>query len=477
MSSTGLTWRRLGEELDLGGATILSSSLSLGGDAGQAELLLGLRDGERVRLRLPEPQAIELARTLADRRAPADEVDAVAAPARRRGPPRGRFAFAILVLGVLYLGCYGLMTATGYPATATVTGGDGEGFCDVTWEDSAGRPQSGETDCSDEPAGTTFDVLVSGWPFPGSPGTPGEIVFEALVVGLPVCGLAGGRLLYLRRRASRCAGHGPAGQPYVAAAEASSTAWALRRESRRTWAALVVGVICLAGFVVAVTVVEDRNTELRQSGGQTVGTVAELHPDSKYTSGRAVVRYTTDGDEWLEPVDLGANADNYTEGQKVTVFYDPTDPARMTIDDEDNQASWTVLPMILAMLAGLGMIGLAIVRTIRRARVTQLLWSGPWEQVRVDVQPAGERIAFHFADGSSWRSAAGQRWPSWKPHHSDRTGSSPTDLEPDDVPTDELVWWVADGTRAVFSPTMGTPLVLVRRRQRQPAELGPTAGA
>jgi hypothetical protein len=129
--------------------------------------------------------------------------------------------------------------------------------------------------------------------------------------------------------------------------------------------------------------------------------------------------------------------------------------------------------MILAMLAGLGMIGLAIVRTIRRARVTQLLWSGPWEQVRVDVQPAGERIAFHFADGSSWRSAAGQRWPSWKPHHSDRTGSSPTDLEPDDVPTDELVWWVADGTRAVFSPTMGTPLVLVRRRQRQPAELGP----
>jgi hypothetical protein len=208
-----------------------------------------------------------------------------------------------------------------------------------------------------------------------------------------------------------------------------------------------------------------------------VGTVAELHPDSKYTPGRAVVRYTTDGDEWLEPVDLGANADNYTEGQKVTVFYDPTDPARMTIDDEDNQASWTVLPMILAMLAGLGMIGLAIVRTIRRARVTQLLWSGPWEQVRVDVQPAGERIAFHFADGSSWRSAAGQRWPSWKPHHSDRTGSSPTDLEPDDVPTDELVWWVADGTRAVFSPTMGTPLVLVRRRQRQPAELGPTAGA
>jgi hypothetical protein len=368
---------------------------------------------------------------------------------------------------VLYLGCYGLMTATGYQATATVTGGDGEGFCDVTWEDSAGRQHRDETDCSDEPVGSTFDVLVSGWPFPGSPGTPLTIAVEALVVGLPVCVLAGGRLLYLRRRAARwTAAQGPAGHPYVAAAEASATAWALTRDSRRTWAALVLGVICLAGFVVAVTVVEDRNAELRQSGDQAVGTVAELYPDSKYRSGRAVVRFTTDGGEWYEPVDLGANADNYTEGQTVTVFYDPTDPARMTIDHEVNQASWTVLPMILSMLAGLGLVGLAIVRTIRGARVTYLLWSGPWEQVRVDVQPAGERIAFHVADGSSWRSGARKSWPSWDREDSDRAGSSAADLPADDVPTDELVWWVADGTRAVFSPTMGTPLVLVRRRRQ-----------
>jgi hypothetical protein len=460
LSSTGPTWRRLGEEVDLAGAAILSSSFALGGAAQQAELLLSLRDGERIRLRLHEPQAIELARILADAPVPAGGASAVAASTPRRRPPRGRGALAILVLGVLYLGCYGLMAATGYPATATVTAGDGEGFCDVNWEDGAGRQHRDEIGCDDEPVGTTVDVLVSGWPLPGWPATPAMIVFEALVVGLPMCGFAGGRLLYLRRRAPRWTGVGLA-EP--CAAEASATVWALTRESRRTTAAFVLGVLGLVAFLVAVTVVENRNEALRQSGGQAVGTVAELYADAVSTPGRAVVRYTASGGEWYQPVHLGANADNYTEGQKVTVFYDRNDPGRMTIDDEVNQASWTVLPMILALLGGLALTGLAAFRTIRGARIAGVLWSGAWVQVRLTVQPVGERITFAFADGSTWRSGRGRSWPGWDADPADPTDGTATDPEPVDAPTDELVWWVSTGARAVFSPSRGAPLVLARR--------------
>jgi hypothetical protein len=189
---------RLGDRrVGLAGASVLSTAIATDHVSGPADIVLRLRlaDGLVVALTLDEHDAAVL--TVALPASPA--VPPVEPPG---APEVGRRWWAHLLLALSGLGvayCVS-MYVTGYTATVTVVGGDGEGFCDVVWEDPQGAERSGEADCYDEPAGTRFDVRVTGWPDPGDPTTPEMYVIIALLLGLPPALVGGVRLRQLHNR-------------------------------------------------------------------------------------------------------------------------------------------------------------------------------------------------------------------------------------------------------------------------------------
>jgi hypothetical protein len=226
-----------------------------------------------------------------------------------------------------------------------------------------------------------------------------------------------------------------------------ATRGALARARRRVLIVVALGVLGLVGFAVPVGVISDANEELRVHGARTAGTVAVLY-HGRY-DGHADIRFSVDGRDRLGSVDLGSDADYFSEGQRVTVYFDASDPSRMTIDDEDNQPGWSVLPMSIALAVAVMSVVLAPLMEWRRRRTRAVLRSGPWEPVHVSVLQDHKRLLFATPDMAAWRSGASARWPVLD--------------DPSTVPADRPAWWVPAGNRAVFSPDRGRPLVLTRR--------------
>ncbi len=204
------TWtaRRGGTRIDLTGAHLLSVAEATGWQArfGDVVVRLSLHRGGTVEVRMDGDLADVLLDALltppaGDRAAPPllEPPDDVPEPALRP-PGRAWWGWALVGAAALWLAYCASMFLTGYSTTVTVTGGDGEGFCDVVWGDPSGRPQQGEADCADEPAGTTLDVRVTGWPDPGDPTTPGLFVTIALMFAVPAGAAGVARLGYLRSR-------------------------------------------------------------------------------------------------------------------------------------------------------------------------------------------------------------------------------------------------------------------------------------
>jgi Protein of unknown function (DUF3592) len=285
--------------------------------------------------------------------------------------PRGWGALIAVAAGGLWMLFVGCIFVTGYWATVTVTGGAGDGFCDVVWEDPAGGLRDGESDCYDEPAGSRFEVRVSGWPDAGEPTLVGTYVGMGLVFGLPPFLLGGGRLLQLARRRRQELHDGTATARHAHAEEVADERTVQALEQERRWAWLVTGVGALGvGLVLTVMVVEIRaDDDLRAVGVTTVGTVLEVEPDTGRHPGSASVRFTAEEVTRAREVTLGGYADDYVAGDEVDVVYDPAAPDRFIIDDAMYGPAWTgwlLIPSLL--LAAAAPFGVARVLRVGRAR-------------------------------------------------------------------------------------------------------------
>jgi hypothetical protein len=357
---------------------------------------------------------------------------------------------------MLLVGC---LFATGYSATATVTGGVGDGFCDVVWEDPSGRRLSGESDCYDEPPGSRFQVRVSGWPDSGEPTLTETYVGIALAFGLPPFLAGAGRLLQLawRRRIPELPHltSSPAPDGIGSALADPRTAAALKRVRRRAWALAGLGAAGMCGVAVTFFVEIGADEDLRRTGVTTVGTMLEIEPDRWWDAGSASVRFTAGGDTRSRPVTLGGYVDDYAEGDVVDVVYDPADPGRFIIDDALYGPDWTgwILPpaLVLALVAPFG-----FARVVRCGDMRRLLATRSWARVRADAMDQTYRWEFCVEGGSIWRSGRYLGWlPDWAP--GDHTGAG----------QDTRAWWVSDGVTAVFAPDPSGVLVLARRRRRR----------
>jgi hypothetical protein len=133
--------------------------------------------------------------------------------------------------------------------------------------------------------------------------------------------------------------------------------------------------------------------QLRSGGYSTVGLVMALHPHNGWIPASADVAYFIDGSEYyLERAKLGSDADAYAVGEEVTVWYDLKHPNHMTINNEDNQPLWTVVPINIGLIASPVILGGGLLAWFRLRRRRRTLSRFPWRKDEGrELQVAGKR--------------------------------------------------------------------------------------
>jgi hypothetical protein len=208
-----------------------------------------------------------------------------------------------------------------------------------------------------------------------------------LVLG--VAGIVGGRLLAVRwkRQSGQPVAMSPLTEPTsVAAVDVPAgnaldvpETWSYERSQRRIYRGMwVFGLAALIGFVAVASEAEGHEQNLVDHGGQVTGVVSgydappgAIHLDD---DDRLLVDYTAEGVSYTGHVQLDDNSATYNVGQTVTVYYDKSNPADMTIPGQDNQPAWSVA--LFALLLVLGLLLLFVgVQGARRARLRRSILS------------------------------------------------------------------------------------------------------
>lgn len=162
-----------------------------------------------------------------------------------------------------------------------------------------------------------------------------------------------------------------------------------RNESAsRLWAGVALAVFSLVLLAVFAEQV-DRSVgaadALRADGVRVAGTVTSTDGGDRLLGDHVTVAYLVDGVERSEVVTLDDVAPDYADGDAVTVFYDPADPARMSIDDQDNEGWLSVHVTVFSLLVGAAGLPVGLVSAVRWWRVRRRL-------ARARFEPAGSRV-------------------------------------------------------------------------------------
>lgn len=489
LSASRAVWRSgLRAPVDLSGAVLLGAAMRrVRHRRGDGELRLLLGNGTSALLELPEAQAAATARMLTGRDVPG--LDA----SRIRPAGSTWWAVACLAVSGLWMALMAVTAFDGYSAAATVVRSGGGWTCTVTWVDPNGARQSDESDCFDEPVGSSLQIQVPWGDFRGAVTTRPMLGFVALAGATPLAAVGALRLRVLARRrrtssalirmmADQAAATAAAGGP---ASSVAGTHTALIRLRRRAWGVLALGTVALVAVSSLFMIMDAADRDLRARGVTTVGTVVTVHPDRKWSPGGADVRFQGSGDVATRYVRLGSDADGYDAGQRVDVLYDPAAPDRFTIDDISYEPPWTTWPSLISL--GVAMFGMPTgIWMVRVRRTTaRVLATGPWAPVHVRVRVDDKRLFLTTEDGATWRSTTLDReWSQarrsdWRARWLSRPALpddqrapagpgddahevSPPDHSADPLAAPELAWWVRDGELAVFSPNPAERLVLAR---------------
>jgi hypothetical protein len=114
---------------------------------------------------------------------------------------------------------------------------------------------------------------------------------------------------------------------------------------------ILVGLACLAGFVLTLGLALEDHGALQQDGVRTTATVTQVFPDVKSTPGYVVLRYAAGDVPEQGRVEVGSSVEDYVVGQVLTARYDPAHPRRVAIDGVDDTLSGPVW-VVPAFLAG-----------------------------------------------------------------------------------------------------------------------------
>jgi hypothetical protein len=185
----------------------------------------------------------------------------------------------------------------------------------------------------------------------------------------------------------------------------------VNRGRRNGWLQVIGGLLLFILVGVGANVFAGNSDQLRETGGRTAGSVVQLRGFQVTADTSALVRYTVNGRDYAEKVDLGNRIRNYHAGQQVTVYYDPERPSTMTIDDINNAPTWTVLPMAIAFVAGLGFMVYGAINLVFTRRKRRLLASVPWREDAKVLGARGTGLYLALPDGSLVRAFRSAKAP------------------------------------------------------------------
>lgn len=148
---------------------------------------------------------------------------------------------------------------------------------------------------------------------------------------------------------------------------------------RHAWIFVAAGLALLVGFVVAASWVAGAAEELEETGARVPGTVVERRGSGE--DGSIVVEFSWEEELRTEVVQLDAESPRYQRHQPVTVLVDRDNPGRVSVLGEWNQSELTVLPMVLALVGGVGMLITGVWGLVRARRQRRLLERTGWRRV------------------------------------------------------------------------------------------------
>ncbi|HXB14708.1 MAG TPA: DUF3592 domain-containing protein [Solirubrobacteraceae bacterium] len=189
----------------------------------------------------------------------------------------------------------------------------------------------------------------------------------------------------------------PADVPAGPALGDPATSSALHRYRRRGAWITLAGVALLVAFLVVVSIQGQHARWLLEHGGRVEGLVTSVSRGAR-GGGSVKVDYVVGGRLWHGTISLTETSASYAPGYAVTVVYDPRHPSDIRTPEEKNEPSWTVVPLMVALFAGLFMFVGGAVTLVRARRWRGLLASSPWRPYRVGAAPrVGRRARLRLA--------------------------------------------------------------------------------
>jgi hypothetical protein len=174
-----------------------------------------------------------------------------------------------------------------------------------------------------------------------------------------------------------------------------------RRRNRTAGLGIAVGLFTI--FLVVAATSSNHEDSLDSHGGRTPGTVTAIGGFSSFIDDPDIhVAYVVGGRRYVENVQLDDDSPRFTVGEPVTVEYERTHPADMTLPGQDNEPAWQVQVWISALaLSVLAFIQFGL--SLRRAHLRAgLLNSEPWELATLHGR---ERSRFHI-NGNWYRASS-----------------------------------------------------------------------
>jgi Protein of unknown function (DUF3592) len=180
------------------------------------------------------------------------------------------------------------------------------------------------------------------------------------------------------------------GVPAGPALDDPATRSAVRRYRRRGAWITLAGAALLVVFIVVVNAQSRHARWLLEHGGRVEGLVTSVSRGSR--GGSFKVDYVVDGRLWHGTIGLAQTSAAYASGNAVTVIYDPRHPLDIRTPEEENEPSWTVVPLIFAFIAGLFMLIGGAVTLVRARRWRGLFAGSPWRSYRLAVLVPNGRL-------------------------------------------------------------------------------------
>jgi hypothetical protein len=121
---------------------------------------------------------------------------------------------------------------------------------------------------------------------------------------------------------------------------------------------IIMGIFGAAALIGG-AIMRDRRVRLLKTGIKIEGTVFRIDYEPRSQSNNSsgqyypIIRYVTTEGEWItQKHNLGSNPSAFTEGESVTVFYDPKSPSTFILNDKLSKiAPWAVIIIGVVILA------------------------------------------------------------------------------------------------------------------------------